>query len=50
MALSGSNMAGRFGWAAVSDYLGRKNTYNLFGLGVPICFGLPFLTNHLISK
>lgn len=49
-ALSGSNMAGRFGWAAASDYLGRKNTYNLFGLGIPICLGLPLLTNHMIAK
>ena len=49
-ALSGSNMVGRFGWAAASDYLGRKRTYALFGLGVPICFGLPMLTNHLITE
>eukprot|EP00550_Attheya_septentrionalis_P001454 CAMPEP_0198289224 /NCGR_PEP_ID=MMETSP1449-20131203/7489_1 /TAXON_ID=420275 /ORGANISM="Attheya septentrionalis, Strain CCMP2084" /LENGTH=651 /DNA_ID=CAMNT_0043987521 /DNA_START=212 /DNA_END=2167 /DNA_ORIENTATION=+ len=28
--------AGRFGWSALSDYLGRKNTYAVFGLGIPI--------------
>ena len=27
---------GRFGWSALSDRLGRQNTYALFGLGMPI--------------
>ena len=27
---------GRFGWSALSDKLGRQNTYALFGLGMPI--------------
>jgi MFS family permease len=35
---------GRFGWSATSDYLGRKNTYALFGLGIPIVGMAPILT------
>jgi hypothetical protein len=34
---------GRFGWSATSDYLGRKNTYALFGLGIPIVALAPTL-------
>ncbi|EGD82660.1 MFS permease [Salpingoeca rosetta] len=49
-ALSGINMVGRLGWAAASDYLGRKNTYFLFGLGIPVMAGLPSLTNYLIEN
>eukprot|EP01147_Barroeca_monosierra_P011008 gene11008-3080_t len=49
-ALSGVNMLGRLGWAAGSDYLGRKNTYFVFGLGIPIMAGLPTLTNYLIEN
>ena len=36
---------GRFGWSALSDYLGRKNTYALFGLGIPIVGFAPVLTH-----
>ena len=32
-ALSFANMSGRFGWATASDYLGRKNTYYVMGMG-----------------
>jgi MFS family permease len=35
---------GRFGWSATSDYLGRRNTYALFGLGIPIVGMAPILT------
>ena len=41
---------GRFGWAAASDYLGRKNTYYLFGLSVPILAALPSITTALVDK
>jgi MFS family permease len=34
---------GRFGWSALSDYLGRQNTYALFGLGIPIVGFAPTL-------
>lgn len=42
--------SGRLGWAAASDYLGRKNTYFLFGLSIPILAALPSLTTYLVSK
>jgi MFS family permease len=37
--------AGRFGWSTLSDYLGRKNTYALFGLAIPVVGFAPFLTH-----
>ncbi|EGD72799.1 hypothetical protein PTSG_04526 [Salpingoeca rosetta] len=43
MALSAANLSGRVGWAAVSDYIGRKSTYTIFtGLSVPLYLSLPF--------
>ena len=44
-ALSGANMMGRFGWSFASDFLGRKNTYGLFSLGIPTVLALPALTS-----
>jgi hypothetical protein len=43
-------MTGRLGWAAASDYLGRKSTYALFGLGIPICLAVPTLTATVASN
>jgi len=40
---------GRFGWAAMSDRLGRKNTYTLFGLGIPIVGLAPTLCHTSID-
>lgn len=37
--------AGRFGWSALSDYLGRKNTYVIFGLGIPVVGLVPYLAH-----
>lgn len=34
---------GRFGWAAISDVIGRRNTYCIFGLGIPIVGFTPYL-------
>jgi hypothetical protein len=39
---------GRFGWSSLSDHLGRKNTYVLFGLGIPIVGLVPALTNGAV--
>jgi MFS family permease len=37
------NMAGRFFWASVSDYIGRKNTYWIFfALGIALYLSIPF--------
>lgn len=42
--LSLFNMSGRFGWATVSDYIGRKNTYYVFFvLGVVLYALVPTL-------
>jgi len=39
---------GRFGWSAISDVLGRQNTYAVFGLGIPIVGLTPYLC-HMAS-
>jgi hypothetical protein len=36
-----ANSAGRAGWAFASDYLGSKNTYFVFALGIPIVGMIP---------
>ncbi|KAL9182040.1 hypothetical protein ACHAXT_012383 [Thalassiosira profunda] len=40
---------GRFGWSAISDVLGRRNTYALFGLGVPIVGMAPYLCHTVVD-
>lgn len=41
--LSLCNMAGRFGWSSVSDYIGRKNVYYLFlAVGIVLFLLLAF--------
>ncbi len=49
--LSIFNMAGRFLWASVSDYIGRRNTYfTFFTLGALLYFFLPLTRlDHLNS-
>jgi hypothetical protein len=47
-ALGVGMAAGRFGWSALSDYLGRRNTYALFGLGIPIVGLAPYLTHEAV--
>jgi MFS family permease len=37
--------AGRFGWSFLSDYIGRQNTYAIFGLGIPIVGLSPYLSH-----
>jgi MFS family permease len=39
---------GRFGWSAISDYLGRRNTYMVFGMGIPIVGVAPYFC-HVAS-
>lgn len=44
--LSLFNIAGRFLWASLSDYIGRKNTYTIFFvLGIVLYTTIPFLSN-----
>lgn len=41
---------GRFGWSAISDVLGRQNTYALFGLGsIPIVGMTPYLCHTVVD-
>jgi hypothetical protein len=48
-AALGAGMAGgRLGWSAVSDRIGRRRTYALFGLGIPVVGMAPALT-HLAA-
>lgn len=44
MALSGANMLGRLGMGPLSDKLGRKVTYGLFGLSIPLVALIPTMT------
>ena len=45
------NGAGRLGWAATSDYIGRQNTYTTFFVIQIFLFALlPFTTNALLFQ
>jgi len=48
-ALSIANATGRAGWAAASDYLGRKNTYYVCCLAGPACLLIPKLTDLAVE-
>ena len=44
LMISVFNMLGRFFWASISDYIGRKNTYFIFfGLGALLYASIPFV-------
>ena len=46
LMISVFNMGGRFLWASISDYLGRKNTYYcFFALGALLYLSIPFAAN-----
>jgi MFS family permease len=50
MAMAAGNLAGRLGWAAVSDKIGRRNTFHMYTLGaIPIFGSLPFLINQCVT-
>lgn len=41
------NMGGRFMWASLSDYIGRKNTYHIFFiLGILLYVSIPFIATQ----
>lgn len=51
LMLSAGNLGGRLGWAAVSDYIGRRNTFFIFTLGsVPIYFATPHIIDMVITS
>merc|ERR1719487_3216057 len=50
LAVSLANMGGRFFWASVSDYIGRKNAYSVyFALGVPLYLSLPMWASMVVA-
>jgi len=50
MAMAAGNLAGRLGWAAVSDKIGRRNTFHIFTLGsIPIFGSLPYLITQCMT-
>lgn len=51
LMLSAGNLGGRLGWAAVSDKIGRRATFNIFTLtSIPIYFLLPTLVHEVVSS
>ena len=51
MALAGGNLGGRLGWAAVSDKIGRRTTFNIFTFAsVPIFASLPYCIEQVVMN
>merc|ERR1711892_448133 len=50
MAMAAGNLGGRIGWAALSDKIGRWNTFQTFTfIAVPLFAGIPYLITQCIS-
>lgn len=48
--MMGSNLGGRLGWAAISDQIGRRNTFLIFTAASVPCYAmLPTLTSTVID-
>ncbi|WP_120495877.1 OFA family MFS transporter [Kiloniella sp. EL199] len=48
LMISVFNMCGRFIWASMSDFIGRKNTYHcFFVLGTLLYISIPFVANQV---
>ena len=51
LAMAGGNLAGRIGWAALSDKIGQRNTFNCFTFGaVPIFASIPFCIQQVVMN
>ena len=51
LAMASGNLAGRLGWAAVSDKIGQKATFNCFTFGaVPIFAALPYCIEQVVMN
>jgi hypothetical protein len=48
-ALSVANATGRVGWAAVSDFIGRKNTMFICSLALPFCAAMPNIAHAAVD-
>lgn len=50
MVMALGNLGGRLGWAAVSDRIGRRTTFNIFTLGaIPIYASLPYFITQCVN-
>ena len=50
MALAAGNLGGRVGWAAISDKIGRRNTYNIFTIGGAAIYAtMPLLIHAVVN-
>jgi hypothetical protein len=52
MAISAANLGGRIGWSAASDYIGRKNVFNIFFITcIPLFMLIPYFAEQVtVSK
>ncbi len=51
LMISVFNMGGRFFWATISDFLGRKNTYHLFFiLGIALYLSIPWTAQQVSAS
>ena len=49
LMLSAGNLGGRLGWAAVSDAIGRRNTFLIFTIGsVPLYLAIPTIVENVV--
>ena len=48
--LGSANSFGRLTWGAASDKLGRKNTYTVFALGLPVIAATPYLIEQSMES
>lgn len=50
LIVSSGNLAGRLAWGALSDKIGRKNTFTIFTLGsIPAYFSIPYLVDSAVA-
>jgi MFS family permease len=51
LMISVFNMCGRFFWASISDYIGRKNTfYCFFALGIVLYLSIPYAAQQVSAN
>ncbi|GMH92884.1 hypothetical protein TrVE_jg10841 [Triparma verrucosa] len=48
--LGSANAFGRLSWAVGSDFLGRKNSYSVMALGIPVMGSVPYLISTAIES
>ena len=49
--MASGNLGGRLGWAAISDKIGTRTTFNIFTFGaVPIFAALPYCIEQVVMN